>query len=778
MVETVYPGYRWPGAPNPATPHLHNNVLQIAAERGLPCLAWWLWWVAAAMGDAYRELRRGGARRVDGAAAALARAGRAHGRRAVRIQFRRFRDPDVRAPRLRAALRPAPPARGIVRPRRPPPPRSLSLHGPGPRRRRASPERMRGRARAGGGRRDARRVPVGQRARISPEAPVPVVEVTRQSFHLGGAGNVACNVRALGGQAVVAGVVGRDAAGERVREALVQPASRTRWPWPTAAGPPRSRRASSPTTSRWCARTASMADDVPAARRGRAAASACGAALPSCGAVVLSDYQKGVVTAARHEVAAGRWRRRAGRAACWSIPRSATSRSTGGVTVVTPNQLEAEQASRRAHPRTTTDLRAAGDGASCAAALRRGARHARRARHGLFARGGRPLHIPTAAREVFDVTGAGDTVIATLALAPGRGRARCPEAAILANYAAGVVVGKLGTATATPDEVLAALEAGRMKVAVVGGGPAGSLLAWHLARDGAARHASSTPRTRARSPAAAGSPRKALAPAAARARRTIRCPARCVDACRFESGRAATRVEVALARPVAIASRRDARRLAAAPRGRGRGARTWPSAWSHVDATGALRTAAGRAAGGSTWSWAPTARAAWCGARSSAPLRRRGCTMAAGWYAPGDAPMLVRFTPGPRRLPVAVPAARPRRRRHLRAAGRGAHARPAGARSSARWRAPSRRWLDDGRASATRTPSRRPRADPASHPRDRRRRAGRWSATRPRWPTPSPARASTTRCARPRCWPTRCARTARRARYPRARAGRTSAATC
>jgi len=60
MVEAVYPSYRWPGAPNPSTPHLHNNVLQIAAERGLPCLAWWLWWMAAAMGDAYRELRRGG----------------------------------------------------------------------------------------------------------------------------------------------------------------------------------------------------------------------------------------------------------------------------------------------------------------------------------------------------------------------------------------------------------------------------------------------------------------------------------------------------------------------------------------------------------------------------------------------------------------------------------------------------------------------------------------------------------------------------------------------
>jgi O-antigen ligase len=58
MILSAYPGYRWPEAPNPQTPHLHDNALQIAAERGLPCLVWWLWWAAAAMADAYRESRR------------------------------------------------------------------------------------------------------------------------------------------------------------------------------------------------------------------------------------------------------------------------------------------------------------------------------------------------------------------------------------------------------------------------------------------------------------------------------------------------------------------------------------------------------------------------------------------------------------------------------------------------------------------------------------------------------------------------------------------------
>ena len=78
MIQAAYPRYRWPEAPNPTTPHLHDNALQIAAERGLPCLAWWLWLVAAAMGDAYRETRRAtglwnGAREQPpwGAAAAL-----------------------------------------------------------------------------------------------------------------------------------------------------------------------------------------------------------------------------------------------------------------------------------------------------------------------------------------------------------------------------------------------------------------------------------------------------------------------------------------------------------------------------------------------------------------------------------------------------------------------------------------------------------------------------------------------------------------------------------
>jgi len=129
------------------------------------------------------------------------------------------------------------------------------------------------------------------------------------------------------------------------------------------------------------------------------------------------------------------------------------------VALVTPNQKEAEQATGIAI-RTDRDLRAAGERMlkmlGCGAAL------VTRGEQGmsLFPSGGRAVHLPTAAREVFDVTGAGDTVIATVGLALGAG-ATLAEAAMLANHTAGVVVGKLGTATATPAEVLAALESPR-----------------------------------------------------------------------------------------------------------------------------------------------------------------------------------------------------------------------------------------------------------------------------------------------------------------------------
>jgi rfaE bifunctional protein kinase chain/domain len=178
-------------------------------------------------------------------------------------------------------------------------------------------------------------------------------------------------------------------------------------------------------------------------------------ALEGAGAVVVSDYQKGVVTGPFMKALLSRARRRG--LPVLVDPKVRHFARYRGVTLVTPNQLEAEQATGL-RIRDEGDLRAAGE--RILKLLRCEAVLVTRGEHGmsLFPRGGAPVHVPTAAREVFDVTGAGDTVIATLGLALGS-RGRLAEAAVLANYAAGVVVGKLGTATASPAEVLAALSA-------------------------------------------------------------------------------------------------------------------------------------------------------------------------------------------------------------------------------------------------------------------------------------------------------------------------------
>jgi D-beta-D-heptose 7-phosphate kinase/D-beta-D-heptose 1-phosphate adenosyltransferase len=295
----------------------------------------------------------------------------------------------------------------------------------------------------------------GRVARISPEAPVPVVEVEDQSFHLGGAGNVATNVRSLGGAAILAGVIGEDAAGERVRSALAAAGVE-----PLLVASPDGR----PTTvkTRIIAHHQQVvradrerSDEIP---DGLAAVLFDGARriLRSCQAVVVSDYEKGVVTAGLMKRLLPLARRL--RLPVLVDPKVRHFARYRRVTLVTPNQLEAEQATGQTI-RSPDDLLAAGrrilSMLGCEAAL------ITRGEHGmsLFERARRAVHIPTAAREVFDVTGAGDTVIATLALALSAG-AGFAEAAVLANYAAGVVVGKLGTAQATPDELLAAVEAG------------------------------------------------------------------------------------------------------------------------------------------------------------------------------------------------------------------------------------------------------------------------------------------------------------------------------
>jgi D-beta-D-heptose 7-phosphate kinase/D-beta-D-heptose 1-phosphate adenosyltransferase len=294
----------------------------------------------------------------------------------------------------------------------------------------------------------------GRVARISPEAPVPVVEITSQTFHLGGAANVAGNVRSLGGATAVAGVVGGDDAGRRLRDALheggVEDALAV-----DGAGRPTTHKTRIIAHHQQVVRAdREDAEEIGSALED-ALAEALARSVAGAGAIILSDYQKGVVTRRLMKIVLAAARR--AKIPLLVDPKVRHFALYRGASVVTPNQTEAEQATG-VRIRDGASLHEAGR--KILAALRCRAALITRGEHGmaLFERDMKPVEIPTAARQVFDVTGAGDTVIATLALALAAG-ARLPEAAMLANYAAGVVVGKIGTATASPEEVLAAIPA-------------------------------------------------------------------------------------------------------------------------------------------------------------------------------------------------------------------------------------------------------------------------------------------------------------------------------
>lgn len=289
----------------------------------------------------------------------------------------------------------------------------------------------------------------GTVSRISPEAPVPVVEIERENDHLGGAANVARNLSSLGARPLLVGVVGEDEAAEKLRTALRErglsddglvaaPGRRTTVKTRIIANHQQVVRAdwesSGELEAEVEARLLSAVDAVCATAR----------------AIVLSDYAKGALTPAVIERAIA-----AGGASGVPVlvdPKLRHYRLFRDVDLVTPNLGEAERFTGIAI-HTKADVESAARAIlaelSCRAVL------VTRGEHGmsLFESGGKPLHIPTFAREVFDVTGAGDTVIAAAALALGVG-ASFSRAAELANRAAGIVVGKLGTAAVTPEELL------------------------------------------------------------------------------------------------------------------------------------------------------------------------------------------------------------------------------------------------------------------------------------------------------------------------------------
>ncbi|HYR87123.1 MAG TPA: D-glycero-beta-D-manno-heptose-7-phosphate kinase [Terriglobia bacterium] len=291
----------------------------------------------------------------------------------------------------------------------------------------------------------------GKVHRISPEAPVPVVEVLEETYRLGGSGNVAANIRALDGTPIPIGVLGRDVASDRVHDLLKQSEI-------DVSGLFRDDR---PTTlktrilahSQQVVRTDRESRQALSSKVTADLAAAFQRSLPQASAVVISDYDKGVVN--RELLAAILPKAKEAGVPVLLDPKVHHADYYRPITLITPNQHEAELLTGLVIE-NELELEEAGrkllQKFDCEYAL------ITRGEEGmsLFNRSG-SQHLPTFAREVFDVTGAGDTVIATLALARAGG-ATMEESAILANHAAGIVVGKVGTATVSRSELLSDFE--------------------------------------------------------------------------------------------------------------------------------------------------------------------------------------------------------------------------------------------------------------------------------------------------------------------------------
>jgi len=284
----------------------------------------------------------------------------------------------------------------------------------------------------------------GRVSRISPEAPVPVVAVHDHSFTLGGAGNVANNLVAIGAQVSFAASVGDDAEGRRVLE-LLDAIGVDRRGVIVAKDRPTTRKTRIVAHNQQVVR-ADWESSEPLGPSDRARACAQVAKLAAaCDAVVLSDYAKGLFSRDLVEAANVA-------PVVMADPKPQNIELFAGVTCVAPNAREAAGATGIAI-KDDASLEAAGTKlleqlGTRYVVVTRGERGM-----ALFGADGERLHIPSVARTVFDVSGAGDTVVAVLTLALSAG-ASIEEAVRLANFAAGAVVEKLGTATASPHEIL------------------------------------------------------------------------------------------------------------------------------------------------------------------------------------------------------------------------------------------------------------------------------------------------------------------------------------
>jgi D-beta-D-heptose 7-phosphate kinase/D-beta-D-heptose 1-phosphate adenosyltransferase len=296
----------------------------------------------------------------------------------------------------------------------------------------------------------------GSVARISPEAPVPVLDFERESFMPGGAANVARNLTALEASTELFGAIGNDSAAQQLKKLLREQKI-------VCDGLVTNSARHTSVMTRIVAHKQQVVridretrDGLDAKVTGKLL-TAVKARLPKTDAVIVGDYGKGVVTQPLLNEIKSLCRARG----VWLSldPKPVHDLNLVGLSLITPNRKETFELAnlpdetRNANPLADKNLMLAAE--RLLNELRPAVLLITLGESGMLLcqRGQKPFHIPTVAQEVFDVSGAGDTVIATFTLAIAAGASPI-EAAIISNHAAGIVVGKVGTATTTPDELL------------------------------------------------------------------------------------------------------------------------------------------------------------------------------------------------------------------------------------------------------------------------------------------------------------------------------------
>lgn len=301
----------------------------------------------------------------------------------------------------------------------------------------------------------------GRVTRISPEAPVPVVEFERESFMPGGAANVARNLTALGAHAAQFGTIGGDEAARTLRALLKADRVET----DGLLGLPgrmTTRKVRLVAHQQQIARVDRESRGEIDSKLVRRILAAVDSNLLDVDAIIVGDYGKGVVT---QELLNGLKERCHMRGIWLSVdPKPTHHLDLGALSLITPNRKEAFELAevrdggvRYADPLEDKELM--GVASALLNSLKPALLLITLGDQGMLLcqRNHVPYHIPTVAQEVFDVSGAGDTVIASFTLAVAAGASPI-EAAIFSNHAAGVVVGKVGTATVSPEELTASFK--------------------------------------------------------------------------------------------------------------------------------------------------------------------------------------------------------------------------------------------------------------------------------------------------------------------------------